>query len=170
MRLTLLLSALLVMTAPALYARVVRGWSYDDLAKEADTVLIVSVSAPSERTGKQEDFHGQPFDTVQTKFKVHAVLKGKYSTPSYELRHIAYPTTTYCMVNGWEFRWFNQPDEFFLVFLKMTGPGSFVPLTGQEDLKWSFVSLLPDFATLLKPRTQSSVPTNGFYERSPTFH
>ena len=169
MRLTLLLSALLVMTVPALHARAVRMWSYNDLAKEADTVLIVSVSAPSERTGTQEDFHGQLFDAVRTKFWVHAVLKGKYDALSFELHHVAYPKDTGGIANGWCFQWFDKPDEFFLIFLKTTGSGSSAPLTGQEDLKRSFASLPPDFATLRKPRTQPSATTNGFHAPSLTF-
>ena len=161
MRLTLLFSALLVLATPALHARLVRTWSYDELAKEADVVLIVSVATASERTGAQEDFHGQSFDAVRTKFKVHAELKGKYDATSFDLHHVAYPTDTRVIANGWGFQWFDKPDEFFLVFLKSAASGSLEPVSGQEDLKMSFASLQPDFLTRLKTSAQPSGGANS---------
>jgi hypothetical protein len=154
MRLILLVSTLLLATMPASHARLTRIWSYNDLAKEADVVMIVSVSSVSERTGTKEDFHGQPFDSVLTKFKVHSVLKGKYDATSFDLHHVAYPTDTCVIANGWVFQWFDKPDEFFLVFLKSATSGALEPVSGQEDLKWSFGSLSPDFPTRIRSSAQ----------------
>jgi hypothetical protein len=138
----LLISVLLLMTVSS-HARVVKLWSYDEMTKKADVILIISVSEPSNReislnkpVYDYEDKVRTKFtlvdtvkaasdsdskEKVQTKFKVLAVLKGKYEKTSFELHHLAYrKDNERIIINGCHFLWFDKRDEVFWLFWTTT--------------------------------------------------
>ena len=159
----MLAAIILATTTSASHARPVHLWSYDELARKADLVLIVSVAKPTERTGAQETFHSGQLDKVRTELKVHAVLKGKYDSANIELMHLAEPIDPHILfVDGWGFMWFKERDDMFLVFLIKSDDGKLAPVTGQEDLNISFVKIPPDMPTgLAKAQPNFFKPTNS---------
>ena len=165
MRSIMLAAIILATTTSASHARPVHLWSFDELARKADLVLIVSVAKPTERTGAQETFHGRKLDKVRTELKVHAVLKGNYDSANIELLHLAEPIEIdphILFMDGWGFRWFSERDDMFLVFLIKSDDGKLAPVTGQEDLNISFVQIPPDGPTgLPKMYPELFKPTNS---------
>ncbi|MBM4044883.1 MAG: hypothetical protein FJ279_07205 [Planctomycetes bacterium] len=164
MRVILLASLVLVAAVHTAQARLSRLWSYGELTEEADYVMIVSVSKPSERTGARKTLCGQECDRVRTQFDVRAVLKGKYGSRAVELHHFAYPKDA-GIVNGCGFVWFGQKNEYYLVFLKKGGDGNAVPVSGHEDLSDSFVRMpgeaWPDLKSGFPARAQPIGPPNA---------
>jgi hypothetical protein len=166
MRTVVLMAMILATSALVSQARLKNDWTYDEMAKKAELILMVSVDKPSERTGAQELFHEREFDKVQTGFRVDAVLKGKYEGAATELQHLAYPKNGQHIVNGWTFKWFPDKDEMYLVFLKRAEDGKLVPLTGQEDFGDSFLKLVPNYVRIGSLQTNGS-STNHRYRLRP---
>ena len=170
MRLTLTAAILLLLRGPVSDARIMSAdvSSYEVLAKQADTILIVSVDSPSERTGEQTVFRGAPVDRVRTKFKVQAVLKGVHPSDTFEFLHFAYPkpktNEVQFLVNEFGFIWFHHKHDQGLAFLKTTADGKLEPVSGQDDPEFSFVKLPADIEAQGKKnaqRTRHSIGRSG---------
>lgn len=139
-----------LVSAPASQARFFGLWSYDELSRKAELILIVSVSSVSERTGDQVDIQGKIFDSVSTTFEVKAVLKGQYEDDSLELNHLDYRQDAEVIFGVYFFQWFHQPETMFLAFLQKDDSGNLQPVTGQFDLHQSFYALPMDRATAVR--------------------
>lgn len=145
-RITILL--LLILSSLTLNARPVRLWSYTDLEKESDVILLCRVDSPSSRTGKKikkSGGYGQ-YDEVITGFNIQAKLKGEYPFEYFQLHHLAYPEDRQVIVNGCGLSWFPNEGEFFLIFLKQDGE-ELNPTSGYCDSCSSFIRLPQDEAS-----------------------
>ncbi len=146
--LTAFLSLLAIHSTPARFVQII---GYSELAEESDCVMIVSVSVPTAHTGKKQRYWNHEVEQVQTRFKVQAVLKGKYESASWNFNHlVSVPDPEKKIeMDGMPFVQFPKADEFYLVFLKRLPDGSLAPVTGVDD-STSFVKLPEDFPTAFK--------------------
>ena len=148
-------------------ARIVPSWPYEKLVSESDVVAIVE---PVENKPAPDAFpgysYGHPtnhFTATDTRFKVHAVLKGD-AMKELTVLHFSYSTNVSIILNGASFiqffigplqyekravkdgkpvggvTSFQQPPEW-IVFLKRRSDGRFEPVTGHYDSAYSFREL-----------------------------
>lgn len=149
-------------------ARAFRAWSYEDLLKASDLVAIVEpVSSENTKDAYPGPLYGQALDDFighDTKFKVHAVLKGSSPEDKFlVVLHFSYarvkPTS-----NGARFAWFvpgplqfkkqvlkdhktvgemtvYAEDPIWLAFLKKKHDGRYEPVTDPYDSTDSFREL-----------------------------
>ncbi len=125
------------------FARTVSLWPYEKLVAEADVVAIVE---PVESKPAQDAFpgysYGHPtnhFTATDTRFKVHAVLKGD-AMKELTVLHFSYSTNVSIIINGASFIQFKQKQEC-IAFLKRRSDGRFEPVTGHYDAAYSFREL-----------------------------
>jgi hypothetical protein len=137
-------------------ARITREWTYDDLQKESDLVVIAEV-AETKTVALTDDLVQNglsgfaSFKQVETTFRVHAVLKGKVEQKQITLVHfridwekttsitdgpllVAFPTKEQAATKERE-KSLVGPD--YLLFLKSRKDGKFDPVSGQVDPIWS---------------------------------
>jgi len=133
---------LLLFTSLTLNARLVRLWSYTDLEKESDVILLCRVDSPSQRTDKKikKSGWGGQYDEVITGFNIEAKLKGEYPFEYFQLHHLAYPKDQQLIPNRCPLSWFPKKGEFFLIFLKRDGE-ALNPTSGYCDSYSSFIRL-----------------------------
>lgn len=136
------LVAIILLAGSVMEARPVRLWSYQDLEKESDVVLICRVDAPTSRTKNKvrlPNWDGE-YDVVVTGFTVEAPLKGDYELSYFQLHHLAYPEDNSIVVNGCGHVWFSEKERFYLVFLSWKD-GKLQPTSGDCDSNFSFIEL-----------------------------
>ena len=159
-RITTLIAVLLLASTAS--ARIVPFWSYEQLLKESELVLIVKVL--SNRDATKEDTvlpPSDPFDrrtqtAVVTKMRVLAVLKGKYENEEFELNHFRMDDKKLraegieTIGNGPSFvnfetgrkkvqgkGWSANTGIEYMIFLKKNRIGQYVCVTGQTDPEYS---------------------------------
>lgn len=135
-----LLSVLGVVTC---FARIVALWPYEKLVAESDVVAIVE---QVENKPAQDLFagysYGHPtnhFTATDTRFKVHAVLKGD-AMKELTVLHFSYSTNVTIILNSASFIQFKQKQEC-MAFLKRRSDGRFEPVAGHYDSSYSFREL-----------------------------
>lgn len=147
-------------------ARGVRAWSYDELVKASDVVLVIE---PLKTENNDDTFATEydldwDFQGVSTTFKVHCCFKGSTVPDEIVVKHFEYKPNGMGGANGPTFLQFlpgtlkykaayskddkevssntyYEPHPCWLAFLKKTADGSFVPVAGQIDTGLSFKEL-----------------------------
>jgi hypothetical protein len=144
MKVSFALSALLAVTCLC-YARPVRHWTYEQLAGEADLVVIAT---PTETRDKDKTVipnlqragaggQGVPVAAIgiETRFDVLAVLKGDKELKDFRLYHLKEagaekpPAPNGPLLVSFD----PKARRRYLLFLKRQGDGRFVPVPGQTD-------------------------------------
>lgn len=168
LRLTACFLFLLILVSSA-EARVFRSWSYAELLKMSEVVVIIEPLS-SEKTKDQYSGHpyGHPlnhFTGLNTTFKVHAVLKGDVLPDKpFIVLHFAYSKDVTFICDGARFvTFFPGPLQFkkqvlkedkaiggvtvyqeapvWLAFLKKREDGRYEPVTDPDDAVDSFREL-----------------------------
>jgi len=152
-RLTFFAGVLLVTSTS--HARLIRTWTYDDLVKESDLVVIANV-VDAKVVPTTEDLSvnglatfGHPFQQIETAIRVRAVIKGKYEQKRLDMVHFRYdPKDTHPTINPPTLIEFPKSDRIartigegnervygkdYLLFLKVGKDGKYRPVTGQVD-------------------------------------
>jgi hypothetical protein len=135
-------SVLLLLTAAAClaagapcHARASRIWSHEELAKDADVIVIVSATGTQDTADKLAGagLQGQLVG-VNTEFTVQAALKGKVDGKLTVL-HFRYPDPTPPIINGPNLVAFRSGTgaPSYLLFLRKREDGRYEPLAGQMD-------------------------------------
>ena len=147
------LAACVLMCPSAASARPVKKWSYDELLKEADLVIL----AAAVRTEPAEDAppdHSWPLELVaqNTNFQVRGTLKGKAEGAQIQVLHFKFGgpkkglEKNFGILNGPNLVAFRTeavtvrvgkdthvlPPEY-LLFLKRTKDGRYEPVSGRID-------------------------------------
>jgi hypothetical protein len=145
----------LVLAAGVAHARIVRDWTYDDLFKESDLIVIANVietkvtPITDSLTENGLEQFGYPYEQLETVLRVRSVVKGKFDHPRLPLVHFRYAAKgLFTIDNGpmlFEFpksdRWSRIGKRFeeavhgpeYLLFLKARKDGKYAPVTGQVD-------------------------------------
>ena len=136
------------------FGRITRAWSFQDLADEADVIVIahvVETKVTDERTSLSENISPPvPVRGVETKFRVLLALKGTLRSKKILLHHYRWepPEGSKILFNGPSFVSFKNQDKragVSLMFLKQLPDGRCAPVSGQVDPSFS-VFHLPDSA------------------------
>jgi hypothetical protein len=135
--------------SPAANARPARHWSEAELWDQADVVVIAKAHSTKDVNRVPAD--PPPPETwvaVATTFEIQAVLKGKPSDKSLEVRHHRYlgKDAEVAVVDGPSFVEFTAGKHQYLMFLKaekVDGAVVYEPLTGQFDPDRSFRRVEP---------------------------
>jgi hypothetical protein len=128
-------------------ARPVRAWSYQDLVKESDLVVIATPVTTQDLKGEVEVPNMSQVDNdgkrspvmavgVETKFQVEVIFKGeKQDLKEFVVYHLRQPDKSVAIPNGPMFAVFNLkiPVPKYLLFLKREADGRYVSVTGQAD-------------------------------------
>lgn len=136
----------LVSVAAVGEARPVRAWTYQELVKESDLVVIATPISSRDLNGEVEVPNVMQRDAagtlkpvmavgVETKFEVQVVLKGeKQDLKDFVVYYLREPDKQPAAPNGPMFATFNlkQPTRY-LLFLKRDADGRYVSTTGQTD-------------------------------------
>ena len=150
---------------------------YSNLWNHADLVIIgraTSTSATGERREMKDPHHTVTCEEVETIFRVRLVLKGTSQTEDIRLRHYRVPEGQkgFCFF-GPKLAQFELPpkptsaSDFvalgpaipeYLLFLRSTEDGHFVPVSGQEN---SDFSLREVYGLLNRPKRERPNQTNG---------
>ncbi len=158
----ILIGVIVVFLSLTTNAGFVQAWSYNEMQKSSDFIAIVELLESTTATSifTKEEVKGGKLNTeyVTTKFKVLAPLKGVAKTESIKVLHLGLPRIagTPRIISSFDgsnklisFKK-GQKNKTFLVFLKNNGDGQFIPTTGQNNPKVSFVTIQPDTKTLLQ--------------------
>ncbi len=124
-------------------ARLVKMWTYQELLDKSDLVVI---AAPIRTDDTKEridlpGFYHQPVIGVETKFGIHAVLKGEESLKELVLHHYRFNDQHYVVPNGPSLVSFTPVAEgaftaqqkSFILFLVRESDGRYAPVVGQMD-------------------------------------
>jgi hypothetical protein len=152
-RLTLFVVFLLA--ASTSHARLGRSWTYDDLVKESDLVVIANavdtkvVPTTDDLSVNGLGDSGYRVQQIETVIRVRAVIKGKYEQKRLDMVHFRYdPKGTVGIINGPTLIEFPKSDRIartigegnervygkdYLLFLKVGKDGKYRPVTGQAD-------------------------------------
>ncbi len=137
------------------HARFIRTWTYDDLVKESDLVVIANV-VDVKVVPTTEDLSvnglgtfGYPVQQIETAIRLRAVIKGKYEQKRLDMVHFRYgPKVNGPIINGPTLFEFPKSDRIartigegnervygkdYLLFLKVGKDGKYRPVTGQVD-------------------------------------
>ena len=127
-------------------------WNYQELFDQSDVVLILSVTEKTTASGKTFllSNDNQTYDIVSTKFKKHAVFKGEFEEATWQLNHYWYPKERTLIVAGPGFTTFNDVGKMFMVFLKANEDGKLDPVSGQLQVRSSFVEMPLDGLTMIE--------------------
>ncbi|MDQ3566203.1 MAG: hypothetical protein M3436_19690 [Pseudomonadota bacterium] len=82
-------------------ARFVRLWSYDELTKTADCIMIVSVSEPSQRIGGK--LFWAPIYSGSNQVRRAFCSEGHVRRQVWDLDHLEYPKNTSVIINAYGF-------------------------------------------------------------------
>jgi hypothetical protein len=150
-----------IVCAASTDARPVRSWTYDELLKEADVAAVIRVQRVENIAAALEG-HGDPkqYQGKRATVIVGLGLKGE------PIRKIAFDFFTYSSPtalppNGAMFPDLSKAEKIhYLVFLKKTPEGTFIPVGGHYD---GAVSIRPiEFNGLIRidddPTTPRTVP------------
>ncbi len=115
-------------------ARPVRSWTYEELLKEADVAAIIRIDRVDDITATLEG-HGDPkqYQGKRAAALVGLSLKGE---PSRTLTFDFFTYTSQTMIppNGAMFPDLTKAERVhYLVFLKKTADGTFIPVGGHYD-------------------------------------
>jgi hypothetical protein len=125
-------------------ARLHEHWTYDRLAREADTIVIASPIAVRD-TGERTAFPNvvavdtnhvrSPLGAVriETTFTNLAVLKGDTNQVRFVLHHLRAADSRPQLNGPGTVAFDPKGQKRFLLFLKREADGRFAPLTGQTD-------------------------------------
>jgi len=136
---------LILLLSPMVFARLHYAWSYDEMTKQADTIVIATPVVATHDTAERTTFPGVtqvdlnggnprpvPAIGVETTFKVLSVFKGDMKAETFvfhHLREIQGPSN-----NGPGVVTFDPKDKKrFLLFLKRELDGRYSSVTGQTD-------------------------------------
>jgi hypothetical protein len=151
---TLFVTALLIFTS-FLSARPVRMWSVQELTKEADLVVVGTVSSSADAANHASpDAKADTWIAVNTTFTVDSALKGEFKDKTVAVRHHRYndPKAEITIVDGPSFvRFDSKLKNRYLIFLRRNAEGVYEPLTGQFDPDGSFFLLTPYHQTREQP-------------------
>jgi hypothetical protein len=169
----LVLFAGLLLATGTSYARSMRAWTYDDLLKESDLVVIASVvdtkvvPTTDDLSANGLGRSGYHIQQLETVFLVKVVLKGKHQQKRLDLVHFRYdPKVNEPILNGPTLIEFPNSDQIaksiegnkrgygkdYLLFLKLRKDGKCGPVTGQVDPLFSIRELgNPSELTLPQP-------------------
>lgn len=144
-----ILSSVLLLSAVDAHAREMRAWTYEDLARESDLVVIaqpVSQRLAGERALLTESiFPPLMVDWVETTLSVLAVLKGSMLEKTIVLYHARLHDPDEPIINGPSFVEFDLSSRrTSLMFLKHGTDDRFVAVTGQVDPEISIKELSGD--------------------------
>jgi len=122
-------------------ARVARAWSYQELLDKSDLVAIAIPTATNNTKEQIElpGFMGQRVVGVETKFSVHALLKGDKALKEFVLHHYRPDDTGMIVPNGPGFLSFEPVDNptalrrTYILFLVREADGRYAPVVGQAD-------------------------------------
>jgi hypothetical protein len=115
-------------------ARPVKLWSYEEMLKEAEVVLVAT-GVGSKDMGIAADGRPESWVPMQTTFKPLVVLKGKVEGPCV-VEHYRYADKmgAVVVVDGPAFVEFDVTGKTtYLLFLKREANGILTPVTGQMD-------------------------------------
>ena len=115
-------------------ARIHRAWTYTDLMKTADLVVIATPGATT-ATGKTEalpDIVGVSAERIETELDVLVVMKGKAGAKV--VLHHDRLSSANAMVNGPGLVSFDPKDKrSYLMFLVREADGRYAAVSGQTD-------------------------------------
>jgi hypothetical protein len=129
-----LFAVAVVVCAASSQARPVRSWRYDELLKEADLAVIIrverveNIAATLEGHGDPKQYQGKRATAI-----VGLVLKGE-PTRKMTFDFFTYSSPTMIPPNGAVFPDLSKAEKVhYLVFLKKTPEGTFIPVGGHYD-------------------------------------
>jgi hypothetical protein len=136
----------LVIPASSVSARPVKIWSFEELNEKADLVIVGTAISSADAKGlAYPEAKADTWVSVDTVFQIDSTLKGDLKTDKVTVRHNRYygNTPEITIIDGpSSFIEFNTKlKNQYLIFLKRTDDGSYVPLTGQYDPGNSFFLL-----------------------------
>jgi hypothetical protein len=176
----LVLFATIAITATVCEARIHRSWSYQDLMKEADVVVIAD-AVLSKDTEQTDDLGKDYLLQMETTLNVHAVLKGKIDKGTLKFVHFRYdPDWNSFIFNGPQLVGFqtepvvdaDTADEegkkqhlrisrhHYLLFLKRRSDGRYEAVSGQMDPVYSVKLLTRPDDNPLEGRIPTIVPAS----------
>jgi hypothetical protein len=148
--------------SPIASARLFDPWSFEQLSAKSDLIAIIEAIRDDPATDSFKA-DSDKFVGVNTRFRVHAVLKGQFKGKELTVLHFFDETP---VINGpmsadFRFTW-TYKEQFFLngkaaasaesgpnprtpiwlAFLKARPDGRFEPVTGQYDSELSFCKLI----------------------------
>ena len=153
MKTSCLIFAVLLLTANTSDARPIRNWTYNDLLKESDLVVIANVT-DTKVVPTTDDVSvnglarlGRDFQQLETVFLVRVIVKGEHKQERLHLVHFGIGPKTESMPNGPMLIEFSKSDRIartltgkervygrdYLLFLKIRNDGKYDPVTGQVD-------------------------------------
>ena len=145
--LSILCSALLLISTGFVGARAIRPCSYQELLNKSDMVVIATAAATNDTREHIQlpGFVGQPVIGVETKFAVSAVLKGDKSVKDLILHH--YRADAVIVPNGPTLVSFDPAKkQTYLLFLVRETDGRYAPAFGQADPGLCGINVLGGFA------------------------
>ena len=131
---TLIAATSVILFAALAIARPVRVWTYEELLEKADVAAIIQVTK-IEKTEAQLEGHGdaKQFQGKRATGAVGLKLKGKLEK-TIQFDFFTYSSSTAPRANGAMFPDLSKADTaHFLVFLKKTSDGMYMPVSGHYD-------------------------------------
>jgi len=132
-------------------ARIHKHWSFKELSKTSDLIVIASPFATTQFTQEKATLSENiyppiPVVGVHTPFKILLTLKGKAPNKSIILHHYSYPPagSGVISINGPTFVWFKVKQDTqkqLLMFLKREKDRKYVAVSGQVDPSGSIFNL-----------------------------
>lgn len=138
------------------HARPVKIWPPADLLKEADVVVIATAKATTDiKDQKLDEAKAETWVAVETEFEVQGVVRGVWKQKSIFVRHHRYHAieSEVAIIDGPVFVEFDPAKKHsYLIYLKLTKDGWYVPLTGDMDPGDSFFLQQPFRAEQERPK------------------
>lgn len=128
---------LILATALAAQARLMKNWSYKELYDQSDLVVIAK-SISNQDTGEKAKLPNISPDVhvfgVSTEFDVSLVMKGDKSVKKVTLHHYRLADPKQLMINGPSLATFDPTQHTrYLLFLHRDDDGRYSPVSGQTD-------------------------------------
>ena len=136
---SLIFALLLVALSWPASARIMRGWTYQEMLDQSDLVAIarpVASKNTPERTVLPDIAPDVHVLGVETDFEVSAVLKGSKDIKKFVMHHYNLVKPDEPMINGPCLFYFDPKEKRkpkFLLFLVREQDGRYAPVTGQTD-------------------------------------
>jgi hypothetical protein len=136
---SLIFALLLVTLWQPASARIMRGWTYQEMLDQSDLVVIarpVATKNTPERTILPHIAPDVHVLGVETDFEVSAVLKGGKDSKKFAMHHYNLLKPDKPMIDGPSLFSFEPKDKqkpSFLLFLVREPDGRYAPVTGQTD-------------------------------------
>ena len=141
-------TAFALLTVSSTFSRPVIILPYEQMKLDADLVVVATPTAVRNTGAEtnfpriQRDSEPVPAISMEADFEIMTVLKGPENLAKFTLSYLRHPDPDEVAVNGPMLVWF-QPSkkERYLLFLKRSEDGLYVPVNGQTDPVFSIRSL-----------------------------